>query len=391
MIERARAPPRPSARRPASAARSTQDDRQAEGAGGGDLAVGGGAAAVLRDDDLDAMGGEERALVGLGEGAAGEDDLGVGRQVVGRRPARCCARGSGAAGRRGRRRPPGGRWRGRRGAARGRGRRRRRPCRGRGSSGRPGPACQGGRSRTTSGTPAARGGARGRWRRCARAKGWVASTRSVDAVRRGASAARPSAPPKPPVRTGAGGERRGAGAAGERQGDAEAGAGGEARRRASRASPVPPRMRTCMRHLASSAPAAANAKWLAVVGIGEDGVDGLGAAARRHDRGRGGGVRRAAAPGAGGAADPRRGAGLAEPVRRRDGRGGGAARAGGLRAGVGGSVPARRRRRRWRGGSAPDEMAVVPAPSAFSLAAARLGWALQETRDDLAARPAGRG
>ena len=50
----------------------------------------------------------------------------------------------------------------------------------------------------------------------------------------------------------------------------------------SRASPVPPRMRTCMRPSSELAAAVTNPKWLAVVGIGEDGVAGLGEAARRH-------------------------------------------------------------------------------------------------------------
>ena len=37
-----------------------------------------------------------------------------------------------------------------------------------------------------------------------------------------------------------------------------------------------------MRPSSELAPPRTNAKWLAIVGIGEDGLDGLGAAARRH-------------------------------------------------------------------------------------------------------------
>lgn len=61
-----------------------EDNGQAKGARGGDLAVGGLAPAVLGHDHLDAPGGEQRALVGLGKGASGEERLRAGRQVGGR-------------------------------------------------------------------------------------------------------------------------------------------------------------------------------------------------------------------------------------------------------------------------------------------------------------------
>ena len=118
-----------------------------------------------------------------------------------------------------------------------------------------------------------------------------------------------------------------------------------------------------------------NGKWLSVVGIGEDGVAGLGEAARGLVEGAevvfGGRRHLALAAGLirGEARD------VAGAVRR--GRGAGAARAGGVRAGVGESVPARRGRDAGAGGGA-GEMAVVPGASAFGLAAARMGWALQE-------------
>ena len=150
-----------------------------------------------------------------------------------------------------------------------------------------------------------------------RAKGWVASMRRSTA-RLARQRARPSAPPKPPMRSapgcGAGSRVRPASERVTRR------PGG---RRAGRRARAP---RRCRRGsgcaggpcalLGGSRRAVSTGKWLAVVGIGEDGVAGLGEAARAADRGGGGGVRRAAAPGAGGGADPRRGAGLAEPVRR---------------------------------------------------------------------------
>ncbi len=58
-----------------------QDDRQGEGAGGGELGVGGEAAAVLGDEDLDPVAAEEGFFLGLDEGAAAGDDLGSGEGV----------------------------------------------------------------------------------------------------------------------------------------------------------------------------------------------------------------------------------------------------------------------------------------------------------------------
>jgi precorrin-6Y C5,15-methyltransferase (decarboxylating) len=132
-----------------------------------------------------------------------------------------------------------------------------------------------------------------------------------------------------------------------------------------------------MRASSEAAPTEANAKWLAVVGIGEDGVDGLGATARR--------LVEAAEVVFGG----RRHLALAAPLIRGEARAwpspfdAAVAEVIGLRGravcvlasgdpfqhGVGATLARR---------IAPGEMAVVPAASAFGLAAARLGWALQE-------------
>ena len=121
-----------------------------------------------------------------------------------------------------------------------------------------------------------------------------------------------------------------------------------------------------------------NAKWLAVVGIGEDGADGLGATARRH------------VAGAEVVFGGRRHLGLAAPLIRGEARQWASPFDSAMDAvvalrgravcvlasgdpflhGVGATLARR---------IGPDEMAVVPAPSAFSLAAARLGWPLQET------------
>ena len=153
---------------------------------------------------------------------------------------------------------------------------------------------------------------------------------------------------------------------------------------------VPPRMRmrrmaACLRRIAHET--AASPRWLSIVGIGEDGVDGLGAGGARPDRRGGDRVRRQAPPRPCGAADPWRGAALAEPVRRRGRRGAGAVAA----AASACSPPAIRSTtasaRRWRAASIAREMTVVPAPSAFSLAAARLGWSLPDDGAALPARP----
>ena len=110
---------------------------------------------------------------------------------------------------------------------------------------------------------------------------------------------------------------------------------------------VPPRMRMRGMPLPDTIAreTAASPRWLSIVGIGEDGVDGLSARRARPDRRGGDRVRRQAASRPCCAADPRRGAALAEPVRRRGRRGAAPSRPPGLRAGLRRSVPLRRRRR----------------------------------------------
>jgi precorrin-6B C5,15-methyltransferase / cobalt-precorrin-6B C5,C15-methyltransferase len=123
---------------------------------------------------------------------------------------------------------------------------------------------------------------------------------------------------------------------------------------------------------------AASARWLSIVGIGEDGVDGLGAVARGLVSGAEivlGGRRHLilAAPLIHGAAIPWPSPfdGAVTQVAALRGRAVCVVASGDpFMHGVG-AVLARRIDAR--------EMLVVPAPSAFSLAAARLGWALQET------------
>lgn len=133
-----------------------------------------------------------------------------------------------------------------------------------------------------------------------------------------------------------------------------------------------------MRASSDLAPAATNAKWLSVVGIGEDGADGLGAEARRR------------IAGADVVFGGRRHLALASPLIRGEARAWpspfdtAVAAVVALRGrpvcvlasgdpflhGVGATLARR---------VGAEEMAVVPAPSAFGLAAARLGWALQDT------------
>jgi precorrin-6Y C5,15-methyltransferase (decarboxylating) len=123
---------------------------------------------------------------------------------------------------------------------------------------------------------------------------------------------------------------------------------------------------------------AASPRWLSIVGIGEDGVDGLSAAARRliEDAEIVFGGRRhlaLAAPLIRGAARPWPSPfdGAADEVVRHRGRPVCVLASGDpFQYGVG-AVLARH--------VEPREMIVVPAPSAFSLAAARLGWALPRT------------
>ena len=132
-----------------------------------------------------------------------------------------------------------------------------------------------------------------------------------------------------------------------------------------------------MRLSSDLAPAATNTKWLAVVGIGEDGVDGLGEAARRAiaeaDVVFGGRRHLAlAAPLIRGEARPWPSpfdAAMAEVLAFRGGAVCVLASGDPFQNGVGATLA-----RRLDAG----EMAVFPAPSAFSLAAGRLGWALQE-------------
>ncbi len=123
---------------------------------------------------------------------------------------------------------------------------------------------------------------------------------------------------------------------------------------------------------------AASPRWLSIVGIGEDGVDGLSAAARRLIEGAEivfGGRRHLAlaAPLIRGAARPWPSPfdGATEEVLRHRGRSVCVLASGDpFQYGIG-AVLARH--------IATHEMRVLPAPSAFSLAAARLGWALPRT------------
>src|SRR6187549_1465027 len=89
-------------------------------------------------------------------------------------------------------------------------------------------------------------------------------------------AARPPAPPKPPTRV-AMGCGRGAVVRPASDRVASKRASPATRRASAEASVVPPRMRTRMTD-AASCPAP---RWLSIVGIGEDGVDGLSPVARK--------------------------------------------------------------------------------------------------------------
>ena len=120
-------------------------------------------------------------------------------------------------------------------------------------------------------------------------------------------------------------------------------------------------------------------RWLSIVGIGEDGVEGLSASARALVANADivfGGERHLETCRA---VDQRERAALAEPVlawhRRGSRRAAGNRSACSLRAILFIMASARC----WRATFPPDETIVVPALSAFSLAAARLGWALPET------------
>ena len=128
----------------------------------------------------------------------------------------------------------------------------------------------------------------------------------------------------------------------------------------------------------SSAHSAASPRWLSIVGIGEDGVEGLSAAARELIGGADivfGGRRHLAlaAPLIRGAARawPSPFDGAADEVSRHRGRQVCVLASGDpFHYGVG-AVLARH--------IDPRDMIVLPAPSAFSLAAARLGWSLPDT------------
>src|SRR5579862_6006908 len=194
--------------------------------------------------------------------------------------------------------------------------------------------------------------------------------------------ARPSAPPKPPTRTGTG---CAVGVAVRPASDSVISIPVRLARRPAncRASAVPPRIRMRAMPVSKTPPldapdTAASPRWLSIVGIGEDGVEGLSPVAR--------GLIGTAEIVFGG----RRHLGLAAPLIR------GATRpwpspfdgapdevlhhrgrqvcvlASGdpFHYGVG-SALARR--------IDASEMTVIPAPSAFSLAAARLGWSLPQT------------
>src|SRR6202035_3081966 len=143
-----------------------------------------------------------------------------------------------------------------------------------------------------------------------------------------------------------------------------------------RASVVAARMRTRMA-LSNPITASAPRRWLAVVGIGEDGADGLGPVARdlvsnaaivfggkRHLALAGGLIRGEAR-----AWPSPFERGIDEVLAARGKMVCVLASGDPFQHGVG-AVLARQ--------VAPDEMVVVPAPSAFSLAAARLGWALAD-------------
>src|SRR6266851_1554831 len=196
--------------------------------------------------------------------------------------------------------------------------------------------------------------------------------RSADRYR-----ASPSAPPKPPRRTGTGC------AAGDpvRPASERIASARPARRSANRrASAVPPRMR--MRRMSLPDPVApetaASRRWLSIVGIGEDGVEGLSAVARglvsgaeivfggkRHLGLAGSLIRGAARPW------PSPFDRAIEEVLAQRGRQICVLASGDPYVYGVGSVLARH--------VPPEQTVVVPAPSAFSLAAARLGWALPET------------
>src|SRR6202047_483307 len=191
-------------------------------------------------------------------------------------------------------------------------------------------------------------------------------------------AARPSAPPKPPIRVRTGCAlgfvvRPASETVASKRGLAAS------RRVSSEASVVPPRMRTRIESISMNAePATCNVqRWLSIVGIGEDGVEGLSSVARRLIASAElvvGGARHLELAG-----DLIRGRRLAWPspmsdafaeVKRHRGRpvvvlASGAPFHFGVGKQLAEFVPA-------------EEFVCLPQPSAFSLAAARMGWPLQD-------------
>ncbi len=356
-----------------------EDDGQAEVAGGGDLAIGGVAAAVLRHDDLDAAGGEQSALVGFGEGAAGEEGLGAGWQV-GRRDGfdaadevvvvRGGAEGGDLLTADGEEHPAGC-------VAEGRG--------GGGHVGDAGPAVAGdrlprraleddegdgdggGSAHGVAGDPAGE-----------RVRGVDEDRDGVGAEPVGEAVRAAEAADADADAGGGVGDLRRAGATGEGEGDAEPRAPGQT---AGKLAGLAGAAEDEDMHgsASSDVPAAtANPKWLAVVGIGEDGLAGLGARARRLIGAAEvvfGGRRHLTLAAALVSGEARAwpspfDAAMAEVLALRGRRVCVLASGDPIQHGVGATLARR---------LDAHEMEVVPAPSAFSLAAARLGWALHET------------
>src|SRR5580704_3261512 len=186
--------------------------------------------------------------------------------------------------------------------------------------------------------------------------------------------ASPSAPPNPPTRSGTG---CGTGLWVRPASDSVTSRSRRMLRRSARcrASVVPPRMRMRMASSSPTAMTAPRRRWLAVVGIGEDGADGLSPVARSLVSGAEivfGGERHLALAGTLVRGETRVWTspferGVAEVVAAREKRVCVLASGDPFHYGVG-AVLARH--------VDPAEMLVLPVPSAFSLAAARLGWGL---------------
>src|SRR5215470_889225 len=190
---------------------------------------------------------------------------------------------------------------------------------------------------------------------------------------------RPSAPPNPPIRTGT---ACAAGTVVRPASETVTSTPTRSARRSARrrASVVPPRMRMRRMSFGDSLAreTAAPRRWLSIVGIGEDGVEGLTPIARSLIQAAEmvfGGQRHLvlAAPLIRGVARPWRSPfeRAVEEVLAQRGRQVCVLASGDPFVYGVGSVLARH--------VAAEEIVAVPAPSAFSLAAARLGWALPET------------